>query len=110
DAEAAINLQNHAQVFVDDVLDQQLAASDGGDGNEAADFKVIRPNAMPPAAQSAHALDVQDVGADAFDLGPHLHEHAAKPLHVGFAGGVAQDGLALGQHGGADGVLGGGDG
>ena len=43
------------------------------------------------AAQALGAGDGEHVGADALDVGAHLHEHAREVLDVRLAGGVADD-------------------
>ena len=53
------------------------------------------------------AVDVQGVAADAVDGAAHGDQQAAQLLHVRFAGGIAEDGGALGEGGGHQGVLGG---
>jgi len=49
-AKPPVNLKDHAEVVMANILDQQLAAGDGRDGNKAANFQVIRRNSMPRAA------------------------------------------------------------
>ncbi len=64
---------------------------------------------MRGAVQALHAVDDDAVGAVAPDAGAHLDEQFGQVHHLGFARGVFEDGLALGQHGGHQQVLGAGD-
>ena len=59
----------------------------------------------PPARRST-PLDAQDVRLDPLDLRAERDEEAAEILDVRLAGRVADHGLALGEHGGHDDVLG----
>ena len=97
---------DHAQVAGHRVLDPQLAAGDAGERHEAADLDVVGGDVVLAAVQALGAVDGDQVGADALDVGAHLHEHAREVLHVGLAGGVADDGRAGRQRGGHQRVLG----
>ena len=57
-----------------------------------------------------HALDADGGRAGAFDLRAHLDQQIGQVRHLRLAGGVAQHGFALGQHGRHHQVLGAGDG
>ena len=59
---------------------------------------------MLRAVQPGHALDGQEVRADAADACSHAVEHVAQLLQIGLTGGVVDGGGALGQHGSHDDV------
>ena len=59
---------------------------------------------MVGAVQFGHALDGEQVGTDARNLGTHRIEHLAELLDVGLAGGVVDGGGALGEDGSHDDV------
>ncbi len=65
---------------------------------------------MGGALERFDSFDGQSVGADTGDVGSHGAEEVSQGLNMRFAGGVAQNGCALGKGGGADGVFRGGDG
>ncbi|MNT30693.1 hypothetical protein D3C72_1665010 [compost metagenome] len=65
---------------------------------------------MARAMQAVHALHHQAVSADAIDLRTHLHQQVGQVGHLGLARGVLQHGLALGQRGGHQQILGAGHG
>ena len=90
-AEPVEDEADHAQVVGDGVLDAQLAAGDAGQRHERADLDVVGRDLVRAAVQLGAAVDGQDVGADALDVGAHLHEHAREVLDVRLAGGVADD-------------------
>ena len=71
-----------------------------------ADLDVLGPDAIRAAAQPVDALDAQDVRADALDLGAERDEEPAEILDMRLARGMADDRLALGEHGRHDRVLG----
>lgn len=50
---------------------------------------MVVAHRMGGAVQRGHALDGQQVGADAADAGTHGIEHVGQVLHMGLAGGVA---------------------
>ena len=54
---------------------------------------------MLGSVQLVYSFDSQEVGGDAFYLSSHPVQHSAKLLHVGFAGGVVDGGLAFGKDG-----------
>ena len=91
------------------ILDAHTAPRDGCRADEAANLDVVRANAELTAVQPVHAVDGQHVRADALDLRAERVEKVAQVLHVRLAGGIADDGRALRQHRGHDGVLGCGD-
>ena len=64
------------------------------------------PMRCSPPESSVDTLDAQHVRADPLDLRAERDEEAAEVLHVRLAGRVHQGGLALGERGGHDGVLG----
>ena len=47
--------------------------------------------------QGTHALDGQEVGGDAADLGTHLVEQLTELLEIGLTGGIIDGGLAFGE-------------
>src|SRR6266508_1254829 len=95
------------QVVGDHVLDQQLAAGHHRQADEAADLGVVGTDGVLATAQPLDPADLQAVGADPGDPGAERVQEAAEVLHVGLAGGVADDRLAIGHGGRDDGVLGG---
>ena len=90
-AEAVEDEADHAQVAGDRVADAQLAAGDARERHERADLDVVGADRVIAAVQLGGAVDGQHVGADALDVGAHLHEHAREVLDVRLAGGVADD-------------------
>src|SRR6185369_14309838 len=70
---------------------------------------VIAGDGEVAAAQRVHAADTQRVGGDPFDLRAEEVEKVTEVLDVRLGRGVVDLRLPLGQHGGHDGVLGGGD-
>ena len=100
---------HHAQVLRGRVLDLDLPAGDRGQADEGADLHVVAADAEVVPDEPRHALDGEDVGADARDARPHGDEHAAEVLHVRLGGGVLDDGRALRQDGRHERVLRGGD-
>ncbi len=60
--------------------------------------------------QALHALHHQAVGADALDAGAHLDQQVGQVGHLRLARGVLEHGLAVGQRGGHQQVLGAGHG
>ena len=84
----------------------EVAARDGREGGEARDLDVLRADAVRPAAEPLDALDVEDVRADALDPRAERDEEAAEILDVRLARGMADDRLALREHGRHDRVLG----
>ena len=103
-------MQHRIEILRLDVLDHQLTARDGGEANERGDLDVVGADAMPRAAEAGAAVDAEDVRANAVDLRTHRDEKAAEVLHVRLARRVDQRGVALGEHRGHHGVLGGGHG
>ncbi len=85
------------------------AVGDRGEPDEAGDLDVVGADRVAAAGERMAALDGVDVGADALDLGAQRHQEPGQVLHVRLAGGVAEDGPALGRHRGHQGVLGAGD-
>src|SRR4029078_434416 len=67
-------------------------------------------NGEVAAVQRLHAVDGQRVRGDAVDLRAQGGEDAAEVLAVRLRGGVVDERVAVGENGGHDGVLRGGDG
>lgn len=109
DAQLAKAEFDHLEVLGSGLLDGELTPGDGGQTDEGPDFHEVGPDPEGTTLEFLDSPDVQDVGADSADLGAHGIEHVAQVLDMGFAGTVFQDGGALGQAGGHDGVLGGRD-
>ena len=93
-----------------DVLDHELPVGDGAEADEARDLDVVGADPPLTAVQALDAADAQHVRADPLDVGAERAQEPAEILHVRLAGGVRDDGLAAGEHGRHDGVLGAGDG
>jgi len=108
DADASEGLGNDAEVFVADILDGDVAAGHSGHTDEGADFNHVGQDGVVGAMQFGDALDGEQVGTDAGNLGAHCVEHSAELLNVGFASGVIDGGDALGEHSGHDDVGGAG--
>src|SRR6266404_2113199 len=96
-AEPPEDAQRHAQVLEAGVLHDDLAAGHRGQRHEAADLHEVRPQRELGAAQPRHAVDAEQVGADAVDAGAHRGQELARFLDVRLARRVAQHGGALGQ-------------
>ena len=64
---------------------------------------------MVDPLESLDAIDGDRVRADAYDPRAHLHEGDSELLHVRLACGISDHGAALGEYGGHECVLGGGD-
>ena len=92
------------------IFHAHLAACDGAESEEGDDLVVVGGDGEHAALELRDAGDGELAGAEAGDLRAHAGEHGAEILHVRFAGGVEEDGLALGEDGGHDEILGGGDG
>src|SRR6266508_2697918 len=107
DPEAGEADRDRAHVVLDHALHDQLAAGGGGQPDEARHLDVVRADGVLAAAEALDPGDGEPVGADPADAGPERAEEPAQVLHVGLAGGVADDRLALGEHGRGHGVLGG---
>ena len=97
---------DRGQVLRHDVLDDDLALGDRAEPDEARDLDVIGADAPVAAPQTLDAAHPQDVRADALDIRSQRDQETAEILDVRLAGRVRDDGLALGEHGGHDGVLG----
>src|SRR6266508_1608206 len=107
DPEAGEADRDRAHVVLDHAIHDQLAAGGGGQPDEARHLDVVRADGVLAAAEALDPGDGEPVGADPADAGPERAEEPAQVLHVGLAGGVADDRLALGEHGRGHGVLGG---
>src|SRR5690606_6683821 len=91
---------DHAQLVIVDVLDRDFGFGHRCHANERADLDHVGQHAVRRAPQAVYALDGEQVGADARDLGAHAVEHLAELLQVGLAGRVVDRGGSFGQHGG----------
>jgi hypothetical protein len=109
-AELGEGAVDEVEVVGQGILHAHLAAGDGAEGEEGDDLVVVGVDGEHAALELRDAGDGELAGAEAGDLRAHAGEHGAEILHVRFAGGVEEDGLALGEGGGHDEVLGGGDG
>ena len=99
DAESTETVGDNSQVLVGDILDGQFATGHGCHANETAHFNHVGEDGMLGSVQLVYSFDSQEVGGDAFYLSSHPVQHSAKLLHVGFAGGVVDGGLAFGKDG-----------
>ena len=91
---------DHPQMVGRDVLDAQLAARHGGDGDERPDLNVIGPDAVPRGTKVGGALDLEDVAADPGDPRPHLVQGVTEALNVWLGGRVQEARGAVGHRGG----------
>ena len=105
DAELPERRDDRDEIVRLDVRHDELAARRRGEADERRDLDVVRADAVVAPAERRLPRDVQDVRADALDLCADRDEEAAEILDVRLAGGVAEDGLAFGEHGGHDRVL-----
>ena len=86
--------------------DPDGAAGHGGQADERGDLHEVRPDRVLAAAEPGDAADREHVGADAFDLGAEPVEEVAQILDMRLGRGVADRGVALGQHGAHHSLLG----
>ena len=98
-AEPAEDREGHAQMLETGVLDDDLTAGHRGERDEAADLHEVGAERELRAAQSRHAVDAEQVAADAVDVRAHRRQQGARLLHVRLARGVAHDGGALRERG-----------
>ena len=106
DAQAAEDAERHAQMLQTGVLDDDLAAGHRAERDEAADLHEVGSERELRAVQPRHAVDAEQVAADALDARAHRRQQRARLLHVRLARGVAQDGGALRERGREHDVLG----
>ncbi len=92
------------------VAHPDIAAAHGGRAQERAGLDAIRQHPVAGAAQRAHAVDDDAVGAGAGDLRAHAVEEVGEIDHLGLARGVLEHRRALGQRRGHHQVLGAGHG
>src|SRR5690606_4208539 len=110
DAEFGEGAHDEVEVVGQRLLDADFAAGDRAEGEEGDDLVVVAVDGDVGAVEFGHAGDGEAGGADAFDLRAHGDEGGAEVLHVGFAGGVDEGGLAGGEGGGHGEVFRDGDG
>jgi hypothetical protein len=88
----------------------EVPAGDGGGHGIGAGLDAVGDHGMVRAAQARRAANRQGVGADALDAGAHGDEAVGQVRDLRFARGADQPGLALGQGGSHQQVLGRADG
>ena len=110
DAGALHHVDDGAEVAGIGVLQQHVAAGHAHAHGIGAGLDAVGDDAVLAALQAGDALDAQRRGVDALDLGAHLDEACGDVADLGLGGGVLDDGVALGQHGGHEGGMGGADG
>ena len=91
------------------VGDGDLAAGDGRGGEIGPGLDAVAHDGIGGRRQRFDAVDGEDVGADAFDLGPHGGEEPGQVRHFGLLGGVDDSSGTLGQRGGHHQVFGAGN-
>ena len=100
DAELGEGAHDQIKVVGQGLGDPHLAAGDGTEGEEGDDLVVICADGDVGPVERGDTVDTQHGGAEPLDFRAHGDERGAEFLHVGFAGGVDQGGLALGERGG----------
>ena len=101
------NLSNEAfDVFENDVIDADPLASCHSSRNIGPGFNPVRNNGVGTAMQMLHALNPDDASPGTANLSPHLVEEVNDINNFWFAGGILNNGLALGLHGCQDTVNG----
>ncbi len=108
-AELGEGTVDEVEVVGQGVFHPHLAAGDGAEGEEGDDLVVVGVEGENAALERLHPGDGQLARADPRDFRAHRIERGAEILHVRLARGVEQHRLALGEHGGHDEVLRGGD-
>ena len=119
DETRALDARNHtqaleaekggAQVMGSHPLDGDRRIGDGREADEGTDLDVVGADGELGPGERSPSFDGQDIGADALNLGAHLHEQIGEVLDVGLARRIAQDGPSFRRRGGHEGVLGTGD-
>ena len=94
-------------VLGDDVADEDTAAGGSHGGHISARLDLVGDDGIGAAVEGFHAVDLDDVGAGAHDVGAHRVEEVGHVHDMRFLGGVLDDGQAVGQDAGQDGVDGG---
>ena len=89
-----------------DAGEEDVAPGQGPGDEEGPGLDPVGDDLVAGAAELPDALDPDRLLADPVDLGPHLDQELAEVGDLGLEGAVAEDGLALGQGGGHDQVLG----
>ncbi len=92
------------------VGDGQIAAGDGAGDEESAGFDAVGDDGVLGAVQFLHAANVQRGSAVARDAGSHLTKHDDEVADFRLAGGIFQNGFAIGERGGHQNIFGSGDG
>ena len=90
-----------------EALDLHRLAHQTGRSNEGACLDAVAHHLMRDGVQLGHALDLDDRRAGSLDRGAHLVEQVGEVHDLGLAGGIVDDGRALGTHRGHHEVLGG---
>ena len=102
-------LHEHGHVVGHRPLEGDLAAGDAHRGQVRGGLDPIGNHGVLHRVEGPDALDGDRRGARTPDLGPHPVEQRGQVGQLGLPGGVVDDGRALGQHRGHEGVLGGPD-
>ncbi len=103
-AQFSENLRNETEAEPVHVANRDFRTGHGRHADETAHFDHVGQERVFGAVQFAYALYLQEIGTHAVDLRPHAGQHAAKLQHVGFAGGVENDGGPFCQDGSHDDV------
>src|SRR5438270_6366390 len=88
----------------------EVAAGEGSGNEEGAGLDAVGDDAMLGAFEFADAFDADGSGASAFNVGAHFIQECGEVGDFGFAGGVLQNGFAIGERRGHEQVFGSGDG
>ena len=96
-------------VLGDDVADEDAAAGGGDCGHIGACLDLVGDDGIGAAVEGFHAVDFDDIGAGAHDVGAHGVEEVGHVHNMWFLGGVFDDSQAVCQDAGQDGVDGGAD-
>ncbi len=69
--------QDHVEIFRPAALQANLASGRRHREGVSAGLEVVRDDGVLSASELPHAIDHEPLGADAFDLRPHLDEEPA---------------------------------
>ena len=103
-AEPVEGVWNNAELSHGTVLYAYAVAHHCRHTDERSHLNHVGQYAVFGAVQLAYAVDVQEVGGDARNLGAHSVEHRAELLYIRLAGGVVYRCLALCENGSHDDV------
>src|SRR5690349_11731067 len=87
-----------------------VAAGHCRSDNECARLDPVRNDAVASAMQALNSLDPYGRGSSALDVGAHLDQQRGQVADLGFASTVLHEGLAVGESGRHQQVLGTGNG